>query len=195
MEINNNQTMSKWSAEGYNWFVLFVRTGLEFEISRRLKQMLDAEKYHAFVPTRAYTEKKEGQKAIIRTIWLRSYVFVATTESADECIKMVEPLILNDSTIFKFVSYSDSVDTIFLSAKDMVLFKALLDDDFCLPAIKTKLENGKFKAIENQFKNADVKFGKYNPNKQTIKVQVEVLGEKMWLEVAYDETADFVSMM
>jgi len=192
------QTLSKWSAEGVNWFAVFCKTYEERRVAKSLQTLLDAEnagKYYVFVPTRDYAHQKK-EVTIRKVPWLNSYVFIATTESAENCTKMVASLIVNDTTIFKVLSYDNSREAAPLTEEDKQLFIAILDNNFHIPAIKAIVVDGKVEIQKNPIESNGGKIIKVNRRKQSALVEMFMMGENLKYEIAleFPKSKDVIRM-
>jgi transcriptional antiterminator NusG len=184
------QTLSKWSANGMKWLALFVKTYEERRLADRLQMALDSEKYHVFVPTTDYLHKVQGKATLRKIPCFKGYVFIATSESTENCIKMVEPLLINESTIFRFVSYDRSQHSIVISDTDKATLTQIFNDDFHRPAILAEIVDGKVKFKENTLEQNGGKVLKITRGKKSVVLQVELLGEPKTYEVALELLAE-----
>jgi len=181
------QTLSMWSAEGINWFAVACKIYEERRIAKSLQNVCDIEnlgRYFAFVPTKDYAHKKTVT-TMRRIPWLNGYVFIATLETAEHCAKMVDALMVNDKTIFKLLSYDGSKASP-LSEEDKLLFVAILDDDFHIPALKAEVVDGRVKIAENPIEANGGKITKVDRRKQSALVEMDVMNEPMKYEVALE---------
>jgi transcription antitermination factor NusG len=179
------QTLSKWSADGIKWFALFVKTYEERRMADKLQAALSDEKYCVFVPTTDYLHRTQGKATLRKIPWFKGYVFVATTECVDDCTKMVEPLIANESAIFRFISYDRTRGSILISDKDKNRLSRIFDEDFHLPAIQAEMVDGKVKLMENPLEQNGGKVLKVK-GKKSVVVEIELLGEPKTYEVALE---------
>lgn len=184
---NEKQTLSKWSAEGIDWFALACKTYEEWRIAKCLQKLCDIESigsYFIFVPTRDYAYQKVVT-TMRRVPWLNGYVFIATTESAEHCTKMVDALMVNDKAIFKLLSY-DGSKAAPLTEKDKSLFIAIFDDDFHIPALKADVVDSKVKIAENPIESNGGRITKLDKRKQSAWVEMDIMNKPMKYEVAVE---------
>lgn len=184
---NKKQTLSKWSADGIDWFAIACKTYEERRIANALQKLCDINSvgsYFVFVPTkdRAHTKEISGMR---RVPWLNGYVFIATNKSAEHCTKMVDSLKVNDTAIFKLLSY-DGSKVASMTDKDKMLFWAILDDDFHIPALKADMVDGRVKIAENQIEANGGKITKVDRRKQSALVEMQIMNESMKYEVALE---------
>jgi len=184
---NEKQTLSKWSAEGIDWFALACKTYEERRVALVFQKLCDIERnecYFAFVPTkdRAHTKEASGMR---RIPWLNGYVFIATTERVEHCTKMVDSLKANDEAIFKLLSYDGSKASP-LTEADKLLFVAILDEDFHIPALKADVVNGRVVIAQNAIEANGGKITKVDRRKQSALVEMDVMNKPMKYEVALE---------
>jgi transcription antitermination factor NusG len=189
------QTLSKWSANDVNWFAIFCKTYEERRIAKSLQKLCDIEnagKYFVFVPTKDYVHQKKGI-TIRKVPWLNGYVFIATTESAENCKKMAETLILNESAIFKLLSYDGTREAAPLTESDKTLFTTILNEDFHMPALKASVVDGRVEINMNPIESNGGKVVKVNKRKRSALVEMFIMGEKLKYEIALEFPADLKS--
>jgi transcription antitermination factor NusG len=179
-------TTIKWFDDAANWFALFVKTYEEQRVAGRLQGNLDVEKYAVFVPTKDYAFKKQGNTVMRKVPWLSGYVFVASMETADEFRSMVEPLIKNDSAIFKLLSNGSADDSIALSQQDKAIMTSVLDENFNIAALKADVVNGKIEIDEVSILKKGDAVIKVDKHKQTAIVRLALLGKKFDCEFALE---------
>jgi len=180
--------LSKWFAETSDWFILFVQTYEERRIAKGLQEALDEEKYRVFVPMKDYAYHKQGKTFIRRVPWINGYVFIATTVSEDECLATIERLTRYDEAVFKMLRNGDRSDSAMLDDHDRAVMRALLDDNFCIPALETVEVGGRLVIADDSpltgLGGEIIKVDKY---KQTATVTIEILGRKVPYVVALAE--------
>ncbi|MCL2221955.1 MAG: hypothetical protein FWB92_06420 [Oscillospiraceae bacterium] len=184
---NEKQTLSKWSAKGIDWFALACKTYEERRVALGFQKLCDGESvgsYFAFVPTRDRAHSKEPS-GMRRIPWLNGYVFIATTESAEHCTKMVDTLMNSDTAIFKLLSY-DGEKASPLTEEDKLLFVAILDEDFHIPALKADVVDGRVVIAENAIEANGGEITRVDRRKQSAEVKMEIMHEIMKYEVALE---------
>jgi transcription antitermination factor NusG len=184
---NDKQTLSKWSAEGMDWFALACKTYEERRVAHGLQTLCDTEstgRYFVFVPTRDRAHSKEPS-GMRRVPWLNGYVFIATTERAEHCTKMVDMLMVSDTAIFKLLSYDGSKASP-LTEEDKLLFVAILDEDFHIPALKADVVDGRVKVADNPIEANGGKITKVDKRKRSAEVEMDIMHEVMKYEVALE---------
>jgi len=181
------QTLTKWSAEGIKWLVLFVKTYEESRVASKLKAVLNAEKYHVFVPTTDYLHRTQGKSTLRKIPCFKGYVFIATTESAKDCTKMVEPLLINESAIFRFISYDQTHNSIALSDTDKIKLTRIFDEDFHHPAIRAEVDvDGRVLLDEDALEQNGGKVIKVTKGKKSVVLEIDLLGKPTTYEVALE---------
>ena len=181
------QTLTKWSAEGIRWLALFVKTYEESRMASKLKAVLDAEKYHVFVPTTDYLHRIQGKSTLRKIPCFKGYVFIATTESAEDCTEMVEPLLINESAIFRFISYDRTHNSITLSDTDKITLTQIFDEDFHRPAIRAEVDaDGRVVLDEDALAQDGGKVVKVTKGKKSVVLEIDLLGKPTTYEVALE---------
>lgn len=140
--------------------------------------------YFIFVPTKDHTHTKESS-GIRRVPWLNGYVFIATTESAEHCIKIIDTLTVNDTAIFKLLSY-DGIKAAPLTESDKLLFVAILDENFHIPALSADIVDGKVAMAENAIEANGGKITKVDKCKKSAWAEMKILDEFMKYEIALE---------
>ena len=187
MKMSEERTAkSKWFSSKANWYVLFVKTYEEQRIADRLQKKLDSEKYVVFVPTKDYAFKKQGTTIMRKVPWLNGYVFIASVEAADICMKMVEPLIVNESAIFRLLSNDNSPDSAMLSPQDREIMTDILDENFNIAAIKAEIVDDRIRINEELIAKNGGKILKVSKHKQTAIIEMALLGKKFDCEIALE---------
>lgn len=176
-----------WFSRDAEWFVLFVQSRKELEIAERLQRGLTPNRYKVFVPTRPYAKVRSGGMTEIQKIpWLSGYVFIATTDTPIECKKMVESLMINDSTVFKFLTKSGEREIAALSVEDRALMAAILDDEFSIHPIPAEVVADRIKIANNILERNGGRVTKVDKHRQFALVQMRIMDRDFKCEIALE---------
>jgi transcription antitermination factor NusG len=176
--------LSKWFAETANWFILFVRTYEERRVADSLSFLLDQNKYTVFIPMKDYAYHKQGKTFTRKVPWINGYVFIATTVDEDEFLAEIEQHTRFDDGVYKLLRNGDKNDSAKLSDHDRAIMRAILDENFNIPALET-VQVGDRLIIADSSPLAGIggKIIKVNKKKQTATVSVNILGKNVDYEV------------
>jgi len=184
------QTLSKWSTSDINWFALFVETYKERQVAKSLQTLCDfksAGNYFVFVPTRDYCHQHKGVTTVRKVPWLNGYVFIATYESASDCKKMVEMLMVNETVIFRLLSYDGTRGATAMTDEDKILFNAVLDEDFHVSAIKAEIsDDNKVVIKENSLESNGGRVVKVDRRNKSVLLEMNILQKLLRYEVALE---------
>ena len=185
--LEEKRTLSKWFAETANWFVLFVQTYKEQQVADSIQKKLNPEKYVVFCPTKDYAHNAKNQgKIAIPKIWLRGYVFIASTASPNECLAELKPLIVSNKHIYRFLSNDGSPDDIALSTYDKGIMSEILDENFNIPALEAiSIEGSKVKIIGDALEGFGGRIVKVNQQRQTAIVEMKLFGREVAFEIMF----------
>jgi transcription antitermination factor NusG len=131
-----------------------------------------------------YAYKKQGETVVRKVPWINGYVFIATTVNEDECLVEIERHTRYDDTVYKILRNGGKNDSAKLSDHDRAIMRAILDENFNIPALET-IQVGDRLIIADSSPLAGVggKIIKVNKKKQTATVSVKILGKTIEYEV------------
>jgi DNA-binding Xre family transcriptional regulator/transcription antitermination factor NusG len=174
---------AKWFADEANWFVLFVRTGEEKNVVRRVQRKLDADKYNVFVPTKDRRFRSGGKDTVSKVIWLSGYVFIAALVDEAELIEAISPLVFIDPKIIKVLTNGSPTDGFMLTAHDKAIMTALLDADFNIPALEAVFVGDKVKITDGVLNGLDGRVTRVNKHRRSALLEVNLFGGVIKCEV------------
>jgi transcription antitermination factor NusG len=186
--------LSKWFAETADWYVLFVKTYEEKRIADSLSALMDSEHYTVFVPMKDYAYHKQGATLTRKVPWINGYVFVATTVNETECLSELERHTHHDNAVFKVLRNGGKSDSAKLNDHDRSIMRAILDENFNIPALDTVQVGDKLVIADNSpLAGVGGNIVKINKNKQTATVSVETLGRTFFYTVMLADSYKAIS--
>lgn len=114
--------------ENVYWYVLFVRTGAEERVAKRLKNELGSDGYFPFVPKKTCVFRRQGKRSLFQKICFPGYVFVESDKPTREFLKYVWPVVYKVKDAYRFLYYGDKAD-IAMRDEERIILSSILGAD------------------------------------------------------------------
>ena len=166
------------------WYILFVRTGNEYQVEQLLKKRLDGDMFKPFVPIHESLFKSVGTiKKEIKPLF-PSYVFVESELSSQEFLKNTSNLIYTSSNIISLLRYSDAEIAMRESERQMLL--SLCNDEYCIESSSGIIEKDRIIITDGPLKGRESIVKKVDRHKRQAYIEIDFLGETRLIGVAIE---------
>ena len=113
------------------WYVLFVQTGSEERLIKRLKESLNCEDFIPFVPKKTCVFRRQGKKSLFQKTCFPGYVFIESSKQVLEFTKHVYPITKKLEEAYRFLSYGDYCD-IAMHEEERIALSKIFGNDYCI---------------------------------------------------------------
>jgi transcriptional antiterminator NusG len=173
-----------------NWVILFVRTGSEEKIVRKLNEKLNIDEYLPFLPTVETPRRSNGVIHKERKLLFPGYVFVQTmieTDSIAEKLGLVLKDIICHNDIYALLHYGDNEKDVAMREQERLHWERLFDSDFCITGSVGFIEGDVIQIKSGALVGMESRIKRINRHKREAVVEMEVMGAvrevKVMLEV------------
>jgi transcription antitermination factor NusG len=127
---------------------------------------------------------KQGKTITRKVPWINGYVFIATTADEDECLTELEQHTRLDDGVYKLLRNGDKNDSAKLNDHDRAIMRAILDENFNIPALETVQVGDRLIIADNSpLAGVGGEIIKLDKKKQIATVSVNILGKAVDYEV------------
>jgi transcriptional antiterminator NusG len=162
-----------------NWVILFVRTGSEKQILRKLKENLNANEYLPFLPTKEAPHRTRGVIYKVRKLLFPGYVFIQTEIEGSTIIEMLE-LIITGTTwskdIYTILHYGDNKKDVVVRKAERLYWERLFDSKFCITESVGLIEGNVVRIISGVLIGMESNIKRINRHKREAIVEMEMMG-------------------
>ena len=166
-----------------NWYVLFVKGGLENQIKNFLNDQFDD--WVSFYPMVQKIHTSKGKKKVCLRPLFPSYIFVKSNIDAAEFRYRLFQIRGRMSGIIKELEYEhDAISA--LREDEIYYLEHLLDDNFQVLPSTGVLQEGRVHVISGPLVGLDDKIVKVNRHNRSAIIQFNILGEEKSASVALE---------
>ncbi|MDR2546982.1 MAG: antiterminator LoaP [Lachnospiraceae bacterium] len=159
------------------WYILFVRTGDEECIVKRLVRDLEDKDCLPFVPKKTRILRRQGKKTLIYKTCFPGYVFIESHQSSLDFIKNISPIIRNIKNAYRFLSYGDK-DDIAMHEEERVFFSNLINDEHCIDVSHGYKEGDSIRVTSGPLVGRESFIVKTNKRRNEATIETSLFGTK-----------------
>lgn len=163
-------------------YVLFVKSGYEEIIVKRLKSILQI---NPFVPMKEYFFIRNGIVDKRKKICFRGYVFVESSLMPEEFICLFSKFNIRIKQIIKILNYGDYLD-IAMREEELEGLIKMFGSNFCLDISKGLLIENKVRIISGTLIGMESRIKRVNLKKKEVALEMEIMGCKKEFWVGLD---------
>jgi transcriptional antiterminator NusG len=168
-----------------NWCVLFVKTGSEQTIIKRVKLLVDISKISLFLLSKERYIRRFGVKYLEKIICFPGYIFIETALSADEMLMTVWQNIKSINNVYRLLKYSEKHD-IFIRRNELTVLRNLCPNSYCIKnsigiivGDTVRVKSGPLVGMESSIKKID-------RHKREALIELNLFGDLRRVSVALD---------
>jgi len=155
------------------WYVLFVKTGFEEEVAEQLRDELNATGFSPFIPTKVSIYRRKGQKSDFKQICFPGYIFIQSTNHADEFRRIIFPVVYKIKNAYRFLHYGDDRNDIEMCEDEKNCLHKLFGDEFCIEKVKLFKEGEVVKILSGPFVGCESRIKKISSKKKEAVLSLE----------------------
>jgi transcriptional antiterminator NusG len=185
-----------------NWVILFVRTGSEENLTRTLKEHLNAEEYRPFLPVKETPRRYKGVVRKERKPLFPGYVFIQTEIEANTIAEKLKST-LTDMTgkwhkdIYSILHYGDDKNDVAVRKTERTHWERLFDTEFCITGSVGFIEGDRIRITSGPLTGMESQIKRINRHKREAVVEMTVMGAarevRLMLEVVERVGVDVIA--
>jgi transcriptional antiterminator NusG len=146
-----------------NWCVLFVKTGAEERLLKRVISSVEVSLISPFIIKKEkYFRKSSGvEEGIRKNICFPGYLFIETDLPTKKLVESIQEVIQHTKGIYRILSYTNTKD-IFIHEHELSMLKTLCDEAACIKnstgiiiGDKIQIKSGPLIGMESMIKKID----------------------------------------
>lgn len=165
-----------------NYYVLFIKTGVEEKILQVLKMRLDSSLFFPFIPKREKVFKRGGKVFLESEICFFGYIFIESELSPDDFAVRIIPYIRMFDEIYRILSYSGKND-IALKEQEIISLKSLYGINYCIEKSVGFIEGEKIRVNSGPLVGKESMIKKINRHKREAIIEINFMGSLRYISV------------
>ena len=161
-----------------NWVVLFVRTGLEAELVRTLKERLNDEVFFPFVPTVETPYRKKGKVQKVRKPLFPGYIFLQTAIEPTLIAETLADALAETENIYSLLHYGDNKQDVVVREEERLHWERLFDENFCIVGSTGFIDGDTVRVTSGALVGLEGQIKKINRHKRSAIVEMEMMGAR-----------------
>ena len=163
------------TGEKIYWYILFVRTGTEEQLAKRLKYSLGNCGFQPFVPKKTCVFRRQGKKSLFQKICFPGYVFIESDKPTMEFIEVAFPTIDKDKDAYRFLCYGNK-DDIAMREGERLILSRIFANNYCIDISKGFKEGDTVKIISGALMGHESMIMSINKGRKKAVIEVQMFG-------------------
>ncbi|WP_051869252.1 antiterminator LoaP [Kineothrix alysoides] len=168
-----------------NYYVLFVKTGYEESIVRRVKGMIDPNILLPFMPYKEKIFLYKGSRILKLELCFPGYIFIETKLSPEIFILEISTIFKQNGWKFSIVNYGSKNDIV-IHKEDRELLLKMLNNQFCIEQSKGFIVGDKIRVKTGALVGRESLIRKVNRHKREALIELDFMGGKRQIIVALE---------
>ena len=173
-----------------NWVIVFVRTGAEEKVTRKLKEKLNATEYLPFIPVKETPHRSKGVIYKLRKVLFPGYVFIQTEVEAGLIAEKLKLSLIDNAlhkNIYSILHYGNNKNDVAVREQERLYLECMFDSDFCVTGSVGFIEGNIIRITTGALFGMEGRIIRINRHKREAVVAMEIMGAvrevKLMLEV------------
>lgn len=158
-----------------NWYILFVVTGYEQDISNRIDMMFKNEDLNAFIPKKEILFRKLGKVLKEAKIMFPGYVFIESSLYDFEFLQHKRRILATSKNIIRLLAYGNSTE-VAIREEECKILRHLFNGSYCVESSVGFIKGDKILIEKGPLKGREGIIIKINRHRMVAYISLEIMG-------------------